>query len=160
VRRAVWAVDPDQPVWKIRTLENLIDRSIASRRFLLQIVAFFGLSAAGLAVLGLYGVVAAGVAQRTREIGVRITLGATPESVLWLVMMNGLRLGAWGISIGLLAGLFAGTLLGGYLFGVAAWDPLTYVAAAALLLGCSLAACCIPAKRALRVDPVIALRQS
>jgi predicted permease len=159
VRRALWAVDSDQPVWKIRTVESLIERSIAARRFLLQLVAFFGVSAAVLAVLGLYGVVAAGVAQRTREIGVRVALGATRTSVLRMVLSAGLRLGVIGIVIGLLGAVVAGHLLRTYLFGVSAGDPLTYAAAALLLLVSSLTACWIPARRALRVDPVVALRQ-
>lgn len=159
VRYALWTVDADQPVWKIRTVESLIDRSVAARRFLLQIVTFFGVSAAALAVVGLYAVVAAGVARRTREIGLRIALGATRTGVLRLVVLNGMRLGAAGVVLGLLAATLAGNLLRSYLFGVTAGDPLTYAAAALLLLVSSLTACWIPARRALHVDPVVALRQ-
>jgi putative ABC transport system permease protein len=159
VRYALWTVDADQPVWKIRTVESLIDRSVAARRFLLQIVTFFGVSAAALAVVGLYAVVAAGVARRTREIGLRIALGATRTGVLRLVVLNGMRLGAAGVVLGLLAATLAGNLVRSYLFGVTAGDPLTYAAAALLLLVSSLTACWIPARRALHVDPVVALRQ-
>jgi putative ABC transport system permease protein len=158
VRRAVWDVDPDQPVWKIRPLASLIDESLATRRFLLQLVAFFGISAAALAVLGLYGVVAGGVAQRTREIGVRVALGATRTSVLGLVMQGGFRLAGFGIVLGLVVALVTSTLLERFLFGITARDPLSFAAAAALLAAATALACWIPGRRALRVDPVDALR--
>lgn len=160
VRTAVWSVDPDQPVWKVRTLASLIERLIAPRRFLLQLVAFFGLSAAALAVLGLYGVVASTVATRTREIGVRVALGATSRGVLALVLRDGLRLAAAGIVLGLLAALIVSQLLRSLLFGVSASDPLTFGAAGILLLAAALLACGVPAARALRVDPAVALRES
>ena len=159
VRQAVWRVDPDQPVWKIRTLDSLIERSVATRRFLTQLVVFFGASAAVLAVLGLYGIVASGVAQRTREIGVRVALGATLRSVLRLVLRNGLKLGAVGIATGLGMAVLAADVLRSFLFGVSTRDPLTYAATAGLLMVAALLACWLPARRALRVDPVDALRQ-
>ena len=130
VRRAVWSVDPDQPVWKIRTLESLVDRSIATRRFLLQLVAFFGISAAALALLGLYGVVTASVTQRTREIGVRVVLGATHRRILGLVLWSGLRLAAVGILLGLSLALVAANAMRSFLFEISARDPLTFVATA------------------------------
>jgi predicted permease len=159
VRRAVWSVDADQPVWKIRTVESLIEASVAPRRVLLQLVAFFGFSAAALAVLGLYGVVASAVATRTREIGVRVALGASSRGVLTLVLGNGLRLAAAGIVLGMVGAFVAGRLMRSFLFGVGAADPLTFGAAGALLLTAALLACAIPAARALRVDPADALRE-
>jgi putative ABC transport system permease protein len=99
------------------------------------------------------------VARRTREIGLRIALGATRTGVLRLVVLNGMRLGAAGVVLGLLAATLAGNLLRSYLFGVTAGDPPTFAAAALLLLVSSLTACWIPARRALHVDPVVALRQ-
>jgi putative ABC transport system permease protein len=158
VRRSVWSVDADQPVWKIRTVESLIDRSVATRRFLLQLVLFFGISAAVLAVLGLYGVVSAGVSQRTREIGVRLALGATPAAVLKLVLWDGVRLGAAGIAIGLAGALAAANLLESYLFGITPRDPATYAGAAAVLMASAMLACWFPGRRALRVDPAMSLR--
>lgn len=160
VRQAVWSVDADQPVWKVRTLDSLIEASIAPRRFLLQLVAFFGFSAAALAVLGLYGVVASAVATRTREIGVRVALGATSRGVLTLVVGNGLRLAAAGIALGMLGAFVAAHLMRSFLFGVGATDPLTFGVAGILLLAAALLACAIPAGRALRVDPADALRES
>jgi predicted permease len=160
VRRAVWDVDADQPVWKIRTVASLLDQSVATRRFLLHLVVFFGISAATLAVLGLYGVVAAGVTQRTREIGVRLALGATRSAVLRLVLWNGVRLGAAGIAAGLAVALAAANVLEGFLFGITARDPASYSGAAALLMVSALFACWLPGRRALRVDPAISLRES
>ncbi|HVH56490.1 MAG TPA: ABC transporter permease [Vicinamibacterales bacterium] len=160
VRRAVWSVDPDQPVWKIRTLESLVDRSIATRRFLLQLVAFFGISAAALALLGLYAVVTASVAQRTREIGVRVVLGAAHGRILGLVLWSGLRLAAVGILLGLSLALVAANAMRSFLFEISARDPLTFGATAVVLCAAALIACWIPAARALRVDPANALRQT
>ena len=158
VRRGVWAVDPDQPVWKIRTLESLVQGSIAVRQFLAQLAAFFGLSVAALALLGLYGVVAAGVAQRTKEIGVRLALGASRDRVLGLVLWTGVRPGVVGLVIGL-TGAVAGThVLQSVLFGIGPRDPLTFAGVAALMLAAVVAASWIPARRALSVDPVDALR--
>jgi putative ABC transport system permease protein len=159
VRRAVWAVDPDQPVWKIRTLESMVDASLATRRFLLQLVAFFSISAALLALLGLYAVVAGAVAQRTREIGVRIALGARPVTVLRLVIRDGFRLAAIGVCLGLLAASLTSQALERYLFGVTALDAFSYLGAAGALLVATALACWLPARDALKVDPVDALRQ-
>ncbi len=159
VKRAVWAVDPDQPVWKIRTIGTLIEQSLATRRFLLQLVAFFGISAAALAVLGLYGVVASLVTQRTREIGIRVAIGATSGNVLSLVLWTGLRLAGAGIAAGIGVALVAANLLRSFLYAVGPHDPLTFAFAAVMLIAAALLACWIPAVRALRVDPVVALRQ-
>jgi predicted permease len=158
VRRAVWSVDPDQPVWKIRALDVLIEGSIAARVFIVQLVGFFGLSAAALAVLGLYGVVASSAARRTREIGVRVALGASNRRVLALILWGGLRLGAAGIGAGLAAAALAANVLRTFLFGISAHDPVTFAAAAALLFAAAGAACLVPSVRALRLDPVDALR--
>ena len=159
VRRAVWAVDPDQPVWKIRTLESLVDQSTAMRRFLAQLAAFFGLSVAALALLGLYGVVAAAVAQRTREIGVRVALGAPRDRVLALVLWTGVRPGIAGLVVGLAGASVAAQVLRSVLFGIGPRDPLTFAGVAGLMLSAIVAACWVPARRALGVDPVNALRQ-
>jgi ABC-type antimicrobial peptide transport system permease subunit len=111
-------------------------------------------------VLGLYGVVASAVATRTREIGVRVALGATRPGVLKLVLANGLRLAGAGIGLGMLGAAVAAHLMRGFLFGIGSTDPLTFGAAGTLLLAAALFACAIPAGRALRVDPVDALRES
>jgi predicted permease len=158
VRRAVWSIDPDQPVWKIRTLESLVARSTAPRLFLLQLVLFFGISVAALSLLGLYGVVASSIAQRTREIGVRVALGAPRTRVLRLVLWAGLRPGLIGLAVGLAGAAAGAQLLRGVLFGITPRDPVTFAGVTFLLLLATLAACWVPARRALRLDPVHALR--
>ena len=158
VRRTVWSVDPDQPVWKIRTLESLVTRSTATRLFLSQLVVFFGLSVAALSLLGLYGVVATTVAQRTREIGVRMALGAPRAGVLRLVLWAGLRPGLIGMVVGLGAAAAGAQVLRGVLFGITPREPVTFAAVAAALMVAALAACWVPARRALTLDPVHALR--
>jgi putative ABC transport system permease protein len=158
VRRAVWSVDPDQPVWKIRSLSSMVDASIATPRFLLQLVAFFSASAAVLAILGLYGVVAGSVAGRAREIGLRVALGAPRVSVLGLVMRSGFRLAGMGIAAGLLAAALASRVMERYLFGITSLDPMSFAAVAGLLIAATGLACWIPGRHALRVDPVDALR--
>jgi putative ABC transport system permease protein len=159
VRRAVWAVDSDQPVWKIRTLGSLVDGSTVTRRFLSEVVVFFGVSVAALALLGLYGVVASAVTQRTREIGVRVALGAPRDRVLALVLWTGVRPGLVGLILGLAGAIGATQLLRTVLFGIGPRDPFTFAAVAGLMLSAVLAACWVPARRALAVDPVNALRQ-
>ena len=159
VRRAVWQIDPDQPVWKIRTADSLVDRSLAVRRFLLQLVIFFGLSAAALSIVGLYGTVAASVSQRTREIGVRVALGATPGGLLRMVLWQGARLGLLGTGAGLALALLAVRGVETFLYGIEAHDPVTFASAGAALLLATLAASFLPARRATRVDPALSLRQ-
>ena len=159
VKRAVWDIDRDQPVWKIRTLDALVDRSLAARRFLLQLVMFFGISAAGLSVVGLYGVVAANVSQRTREIGVRIAFGATRGGLLRMILWQGAKLGALGIGAGLATSLLFVQVLQGFLYGIDAHDPVTFAATGTLLMLATLVASMLPARRATRVDATLSLRQ-
>ena len=159
VRHAVWEVDADQPVWKIRSLDALVARWLSARQFLLQLVMFFGLSAAALSVVGLYGVVAANVSQRTREMGIRVALGATRGALLRLVLWQGARIGALGIGGGLAAALLFAQGLQGFLYGIDARDPLTFAATGAILLLAALAASLGPARRATRVDAALLLRQ-
>jgi putative ABC transport system permease protein len=111
-----------------------------------------------LAAVGIYGVISASVSQRTREIGIRIALGARPRQVLAQVMREGLRLTIAGVGIGLIGGLLAARLIAAFLFGVDVADPLTFASVAAILIGVALAATYIPSRRALRVDPLTALR--
>jgi predicted permease len=158
VRAAVWKVDSDQPVWKIRTMEWLLDRDVAPDRFVMVLMSCFGLLALALTVLGTYGVLAYSVVQRTREIGVRMALGATPANVLRLVLREAGRLLLIGTVIGLAGALTATRLLGRLLFGVRPNDPLTIFLVLGAMIGAALIASYIPARRATKVDPMVALR--
>lgn len=158
VREAIWSVDKEQPVWKIRTLEWLLQRSLGPQRFLLQLLGTFSLLALLLASVGIYGVLSYAVTQRTREIGIRAALGATGADILRLVLKQGVKLSLLGLSLGLLAALFLTRLMKGMLFGVNTTDPLTFAGIALLLALVALLACWIPARRAAKVDPLVALR--
>jgi putative ABC transport system permease protein len=158
VRRTVWEIDKDQPVSNISTMEEILSESIARQRFSMLLLGIFAAVALILAAVGLYGVMSYSVAQRTREIGIRMALGAQARDVLRLIVGQGLTLTLIGIALGL-TGAFALTrLLESLLFGVSASDPATFTGVAALLLAVSLLACYLPARRAMRVDPLIALR--
>ncbi|HEX6213913.1 MAG TPA: ABC transporter permease [Vicinamibacterales bacterium] len=158
ITQAVHAIDPELPVSRVRTMEEYQSASVAQPRFTALLLAGFALLAMSLALVGVYGVMAYVVSQRTREIGVRIALGAERQDVVWMVVRHGVVLAGIGIAIGL-AGAAAGTrLMERLLFGVSATDPLTFLAAAVALALASIAATCIPALRAARVAPVTALR--
>jgi putative ABC transport system permease protein len=158
VREAVWSVDPDQPVWKVRTVEYLMGVNVSDRRFVLYLMACFAGLALLLTALGIYGVVSYTVAQRTHEIGIRVALGAQGRDVLRLVLRHGMGLALLGVGIGLAAAYAVTRYLASLLYGVSTTDPPTYAAVALLLAGVALLACLIPARRATRVDPMVALR--
>ncbi len=158
VRQAIWKVDPDQPTWKIRTVEFLVQRSVADRKFVLALMAVFASLALLLTALGLYGVISYLVSQRTREIGIRMALGAQVRHVLTMILRQGVALISIGIATGLLAALLLTRLMAHLLFDVSPTDPPTYAAIVSLLGLVALVACYIPARRAARIDPVIALR--
>ena len=160
LRREVQALDQDQPVYNVRTMDNVVANSLGTRRVSMQLFAVFGCAALLLAALGLYGVMAYSVTQRTREIGIRMALGAQRSDVLALVIRQGMTLTVTGVLVGL-AGAFALTrLLASLLFGVAATDPLIFVVIPLLLLCVALVACYLPARRAARLDPTVALARS
>jgi predicted permease len=140
----VWAIDPGQPVASIRTLEEIVARVQANRRFTMLLLGVFAIVAVVLATVGIYGVIAYSTAQRTQEIGIRMALGAARSDVLKMVLSEGLRIGVLGSVIGIGAAAAMSRLLSGLLFGVSPHDPLTFVA--------------LPARRALAVEPVRALR--
>ncbi|MBV8856410.1 MAG: ABC transporter permease [Acidobacteria bacterium] len=158
LRREVQSVDPNLPVFGERTMEDVVSASLAQRRFALQVVGGFGVLALLLAGVGIYGVVAYSVSQRTREIGIRLALGASQGVILRWVFGQGMRLTLFGLGAGLVGALVLTRLLRGLLFGVDAADPLTYAGLALLLAAVALLACYFPARRATKVDPMVALR--
>jgi putative ABC transport system permease protein len=159
IREAVLAVDPEQPVARIRTLDEIAGTLGAERRFNTLLLALFSGVALVLAAIGTYGVMAYSVTRRTREIGVRIALGARPADVLRMVLGQGGRLVAVAIVIGLAGAIAGGRLLASQLFEVSATDPRTLAAGAATLSAFALLACYLPARRAMRVEPLVALRE-
>ena len=158
VRGAIWSVDSDQPVWKVRSMEWLLQRALGPQRFLSQLLGVFAGLALALAAVGIYGVLSYVVTQRTREIGIRAALGATRADILRLMLKQGMRLTLPGLALGAIAALALTSLMKTLLFGVSTTDPLTFAAIALLLAGVALVACWIPARRATKVDPMIALR--
>ncbi|MGA2901195.1 MAG: ABC transporter permease [Candidatus Acidiferrales bacterium] len=158
VRDAVAAIDKDQPVFNVNTMKQLVDDSVATRHITLVLLGLFSGLALLLAAIGIYGVISYSVQQRTHEIGIRMALGAQRRDVLRLVVGQGVRLAALGIAIGIAAAFGLTRLMASLLFGVGAYDPVAFMAAALLLLLVAIAACYIPARRAIAVDPMVALR--
>ena len=158
IREAVRAVDSSQPVSQIRLLSDMVDGSLASRRFVVTMLGVFAGLALLMAAIGLYGVISYAVAQRTQEMGVRMALGAQPAEIMRLVLGQGMRLASAGALIGLVVSLISSRLLRNQLYHVSSFDPLTFALTAAVLIGAALAASYIPAHRATRVDPMVALR--
>ena len=158
VRAAAGRIDPEQPVFNIRTLRDVVSGSVASERFNAVLLALFAQVALALSLVGVYGLIAGWVTASTREIGVRVALGAGIGSIYRLVLGRGLRLACAGVVLGILLALGATRLLGAMLFGVGAWDPGVFAGAAALVLIASALAAWIPARRALAIDPAAALR--
>jgi putative ABC transport system permease protein len=155
---AVAAADPEQPVHDLKTMEQIVDEALVARRFAMALLAIFALLAVLLATVGLYAVVAYTVSQRTREIGIRMALGAQAREVRRMVVGQAIRLVAVGLGLGAAGALALTHFMRKMLFGVSAADPATYMAVAALLAVVAIAASWLPAHRASRVDPMIALR--
>ncbi|MGA7626241.1 MAG: ABC transporter permease [Candidatus Acidiferrales bacterium] len=158
VREQVQSVDPELPVFGAQTLNEVVSASLSQRQFSMEIVALFALTALLLAGLGTYGVISYVVSERTHEMGIRLVLGAQRSDVLRLVLGQGARLALIGVGVGLAAAAGLTRLMRTMLFGVSAVDPLTFASVAILLCVVALAACYIPARRAMRVDPMVALR--
>jgi predicted permease len=157
-KAAIWAVNPEQPFYKIISMETLAAESVTLRRVSMLLLTVFSTIALLLAAIGIYGVLSYAVAQRTHELGVRAALGAQQRDVLRLVLADGMRLALIGLSFGLAASLALTRLMAGLLYGVSATDPAIFVAVPLLLAGVAVAACYVPARRATRVDPIVALR--
>jgi len=158
IRREIKAVDKDIPLYQIATMEQLVETTTAQRRFTLLLAGVFAALSLLLAGLGIYSVIARSVAQRTREIGIRMALGAQTGDVLRLIVGQGLKLALLGVGIGLAGATAITRLMKTLLFGVSPTDPLTFGGVALLLVGVALLACWIPARRAAKVDPMIALK--
>jgi predicted permease len=158
VRKAVWEIDKDQPVSNVKTMEEVLSQSIARQRFSMLLLGIFAAVAVALAAVGIYGVMSYSVAQRTHEIGIRMALGASRRDVLRLTVGQGLKLVLVGIAVGLAAALALTRVMSSLLFGVGATDPATFVIISLALVGVAALASYIPARRATRIDPMVALR--
>ena len=158
IRSQIAAVDKELAVANLETMTTILNRSVAPRRASMLLLVAFSLIAALLAVIGIYGVLSYTVAQRAQEMGVRIALGAQSSDVLRLVVGEGLKLTLAGVGIGLIIAYALTRLMASLLYSVSATDAMTFVAVSTLLTGVALAACFVPARRAMKVDPMMALR--
>jgi len=158
IRKVIWSVDKDQPIVRVATMDEMLAATAAERSFALILFETFGLVALALAAIGIYGVISGSVTERTHEIGVRVALGATRLDVLGLILRQGLKLTLCGTGIGLFCAWAATRLLTKLLYGVSPTDPLTFGGVSVLLTVVALLACYLPARRATRVDPLVALR--
>jgi putative ABC transport system permease protein len=158
VREVVQDVDRAQPVTQIRTMENIVSDSVTQPRFNLTLLGVFGAIALLLSAAGIYGVTSYAVNQRTNEIGIRLAVGAKAQDVFRLMMIQGMKPAVIGLAIGLIAAIGLTRLMASLLFGVSATDPMTFGALTVILLSVALVACFFPARRAMKVDPMIALR--
>ena len=151
-------LDPELPMYRVRTMDQQVAESLARRRFSMLLLGIFASVALVLATIGIYGVMAYLVNQGTRELGIRMALGATPRNILNLVVRQGMALAVAGVTIGLLAAFLLTRLIQSLLFGVNASDPITFAGISVLLAIITLIACYIPARRAARIDPLVSLR--
>jgi ABC-type antimicrobial peptide transport system permease subunit len=158
VRQAVWGLDKDQPVWKIRTLQYLVQRDVEDDRLLMVLMTQFGLLAMLLSALGTYGVLSNTVGQRRQEIGIRIALGADLGKVRNLVMRQGMKMVLAGITIGGLAAVVVSRAIASVLYGISALDVRAYAAGFTVMMVVALVASYLPARSATRVDPAVVLR--
>jgi len=158
VKREVQALDPDQPIGQVSTMDEAIASSLATRRLMMVLLVAFAVLALVMATVGLYGVMALTVTQRTRELGIRMALGAARANIFRLVLGHGISLMGVGIVLGLVGAVAVGRALMSLLYNVAALDAGAVVTAVLSLLAVALIACCVPARRATRVDPIVALR--
>jgi len=160
VMRTLRALNPAQPATEFRPMQQIVDHAISPRRFFVMLVSGFAALGLTLASLGIYGVISYSVARRTQEIGIRMALGATQARVLLVVLNRTLRLTLVGLGLGTVASVVVAKLIASLLFGTAPTDPMTFTAMAVLLCAVALIAGYIPAHRASRVDPMVALRSN
>jgi ABC-type antimicrobial peptide transport system permease subunit len=159
IQREFLAVDGQLPVAKVRTMEQVMSQSLAQQNFNMLLLTIFGVIALCLAAVGIYGLMSYTVEQSTHDIGLRLALGADRRDILSMVVGRGMRLSLLGLTVGVLVALGATRVLARFLFGVRASDPGTYAAVVVALGAIALLACYLPARRAMSVDPIIALRQ-
>jgi len=160
LRREVQALDQDQPIYNVRTMDDVVANSLGTRRVSTQLFAVFAIAALLLAAIGIYGVMAYSVTQRTQEIGIRMALGAQRGDVLKLVVRHGMMLAAIGVVAGLVGAFWITRVMASLLFSVRPDDPATYLAISFLLIGVAFLACYLPARRAAKLDPMIALARN
>jgi predicted permease len=158
VRDVVRGLDPDLPLYNVRTMDDRVAASLAQRRFAMQLLTLFALVSLGLAAIGIYGVIAYLVSQGTRDLGIRLALGATPRQIVWLVGRHTVAIAIAGVAIGVVAALGLTRFMQALLFEVHHADPLTFATIAAGLAAVALLAGYVPARRAARIDPVVSLR--
>jgi putative ABC transport system permease protein len=158
IRKEVWAIDQDQPIARVETMDKLVATSVGRTRFNTLLLAVFAAVALVLSAVGVYGIMAYSVTQRTHEIGIRMALGAQTRDIFKMVIGHAMLLAVVGIGIGLTAAYFLTRVMSSLLFGVSATDPLTFAGVSLVLALVALLATYIPARRAMKVDPMIALR--
>jgi ABC-type antimicrobial peptide transport system permease subunit len=159
VTSAIHSIDSDQPVTDVMTMDDLVDNSLSQRRFSMLLLAAFAVLALLLAAVGIYSVLAFAVRRRVREIGIRVALGAEVKDILRLIVTEGMKPALIGLLLGVASALALGKVLASFIYGIAAYDPLTFTAVAALLAAVALLASIIPAYRAARIEPTRALRE-
>jgi len=158
IREQVRQIDADQPIYSVRTMDEIRSESVAPERLNLTLLSLFAGIALVLAIVGIYGVMSYSVTQRTHEIGIRMAIGAQPRDVFKLIIGQGMLLAVLGVVLGLIGAFGLTRLMASMLFGVEPTDPATFVSIALLLTGVALVACYVPGRRATKVDPVVSLR--
>jgi ABC-type antimicrobial peptide transport system permease subunit len=159
VTRAIQQVDPEQPVFDVQPLDELIEDTVWQRRIAGRLSLWFAALALALAGVGIYSVISYAVLQRTREMGIRHALGSTPRELRWLVVSEGMKLAAIGLAAGLAIAIALAFAVAGLLYGVSPLDPLTFASVMLIVAALAVLACYVPARKASGVDPMIALRQ-
>jgi ABC-type antimicrobial peptide transport system permease subunit len=158
VKQQIRELNPDLPLYNVSTMQERFDKSLARRRFTMLVLGTFAAISLGLAMIGIYGLIAYLVGQGSREVGIRLALGATPANIMTLIVRGGMTLAFWGVGIGIGGALVVSRLMRSLLFGVGVTDVVTFVAVPALLACIAFFASYFPARRASRIDPSISLR--